>query len=308
MTESDGTGAVIFLGILSLITIFIGRKREFFSFPSPTRTLLSQIRWTHVVSVFALYFLISYFVSPIFGKFLQPFLLTDSRTASFLKYASWVHFFNSSVILLALACFLWKIPSSLRNEIWLPSDETPHSFKKDVQCACLAWLISFPLVLFINQLIDWILATFFQIHHIPEQLAVYFLKLTFGYPLYLFLTVFTIVIFAPLIEETLFRGFLQSLIRKHLGPKQAIVITSFLFAFFHYSPEQAIANITIIASLFTFSLFLGFVYEKRGSLFCSIVLHSLFNAVNVFNLYFLGGISENSGFVAFINFFSSFQK
>jgi len=118
--------------------------------------------------------------------------------------------------------------------------------------------------------------------------------MTFGYPLYLVFAILTIGVFAPIIEEILFRGFLQSWIRQHLGSKQAILITSLLFAFFHYSPEQGIANITIIASLFVFSLFIGFVYEKQGMLASPIMLHSLFNAINGCNLYFFGGIFDRS--------------
>ena len=114
--------------------------------------------------------------------------------------------------------------------------------------------------------------------------------MTFAHPSLFVLTISTIVIFAPVIEELLFRGFLQSFIRQHLGSKQAICITSVLFAFFHYSSEQGIGNLPIIISLFVLSLFIGFIYEKRGSLAAPIALHAIFNAVNVVNLYFLGGM------------------
>jgi len=171
-------------------------------------------------------------------------------------------------------------------------------------------VISFPLVIFVNQLFDWIVSNVLNVPQVPEQLAVYFLKMTFGHPLYFFLATLTIVVFAPLIEELLFRGFLQSFIRKQLGSKQAIFITSILFSFFHYSPEQGLANLTIIASLFTLSLFIGFSYEKTKSLATPIIFHSLFNTVNVCNLYFLGGISEkvpNQNFVNFERIFDQFS-
>ena len=86
----------------------------------------------------------------------------------------------------------------------------------------------------------------------------------------------------------LFRGFLQTYIRKHLGPKQAIVITSLCFSFFHYASGQGLGNIMIITSLFVLALFLGFLYEKQGSLLAPMVLHASFNTISVINLYLFG--------------------
>ena len=110
--------------------------------------------------------------------------------------------------------------------------------------------------------------------------------------LYFFLIVVIVTFLAPCIEETLFRGFLQSYIRQYLGPKLSIVISSFCFALFHYSSEQGLANISIIGSLFSLAFFLGFIYEKRGSLLAPIILHSAFNTISAINLYFLEGISK----------------
>ena len=130
----------------------------------------------------------------------------------------------------------------------------------------------------------------FQVHKLPDQLAVKFLKLTFGNPVHFLLAIVSIIVLAPLIEETLFRGFLQTFIRKHLGSKQAIFITSFCFSFFHYSPGQGLGNIMILISLFVLALFLGFIYEKQGSLLAPIILHASFNAVSVINLYAFGDL------------------
>ena len=182
------------------------------------------------------------------------------------------------------------IPKNIAQGCW--RDLKKASYLEDFRFAASAWLISFPLVIFMNQLIDFLLHIIFRISTLPDQLAVRFLKMTFQDPLQFFLTVFTIVILAPLIEETLFRGFLQSFIRQHLGSKRAILITALCFSFFHYSPEQGLANISIIGSLFSLALFLGFVYDRRRSLAASIALHGYFNAINVLNLYFLGGFPK----------------
>ncbi len=292
MSAESDLGSIFLFGLLALILLLIGWKRDFFSLPPEAKSWKFPILWIHVVLAFLIYFAVSSLLTPFLGKILQHILFEHPSPITPLSYASWINFINSGTIFLFLICFLFCIPSLVRKELSLRTDPKPHSFWGDIRFACLGWIFSFPLVLFINQLFDWIVANLFHIQQIPEQLAVYFLKMTFGHPLYLSFAIITIVIFAPLVEEILFRGFLQSFIRKHLGNYQAIVITSLLFSFFHYSPEQGIANMTIIASLFVFSLFLGFIYEKRGSLLAPMTLHALFNAVNVCNLYFLGGIPK----------------
>lgn len=70
---------------------------------------------------------------------------------------------------------------------------------------------------------------------------------------------------------------LQTLVRSYIGrPWRAIIITSMVFAVFHENPQHWPA-------LFTFGLVLGYSYEKSGSLFSSIFLHSIFNALSVFS-------------------------
>lgn len=287
--ESPSLSSIILFGIFSFLMLLIGKKRDFFSPLPGAKMWRFPIEWIHVVAVFAIYFGITVLLTPIFGKILQHFLFTHPTPMTLLRYASWMNFINSGTILLFLFAFFFWTPRSIHTSIWV-DPEKEHSYKQDLLFSFLAWIISFPLIIFVNQLVDWVLSQIFQFQAMPEQLAVHFLKMTFGHPFYLLLAILTIVVFAPFIEEMLFRGFLQSFIRQHLGTKQAILITSGLFAFFHYSPEQGMSNLTIISSLFVFSLFLGWVYEKRRALPAPIFLHALFNLVNVGNLYFLGGI------------------
>src|SRR3989304_2390656 len=65
-----------------------------------------------------------------------------------------------------------------------------------------------------------------------------------------------------------------------------IFLAGLCFALFHLAPSQGLGNISLIVSLFAFSCYLGFIYEKRGSLFASIGLHMTFNAVSTFRILF----------------------
>ena len=77
----------------------------------------------------------------------------------------------------------------------------------------LLWIVSFPLVIALGQLVDMLLTLFggFQGY---EQVAVRYLKTTLESPLPLTLALFTILIAAPIIEEFLFRGLLQSYLKR----------------------------------------------------------------------------------------------
>ena len=89
------------------------------------------------------------------------------------------------------------------------------------------------------------------------------------------LIVFTAVIVVPFVEEFIFRGMIQTLVRSYIvRPWPAIFITSLIFVIFHANPEHWFA-------LFALSICLGYTYEKSGSLFRSVFVHMMFNAMSV---------------------------
>ncbi|MES2200143.1 MAG: CPBP family intramembrane glutamic endopeptidase [Chlamydiota bacterium] len=120
-----------------------------------------------------------------------------------------------------------------------------------------------------------------------EQVAVHQLKLALHSPPLLISTLLAVFISAPVIEEFLFRGLLQNLLKQYVSRKSALVIAAFFFAFIHISPAQGLGNISLFFSLFTFGCFLGFVYERQGSLLASIALHMTFNAITTLQILFI---------------------
>ena len=82
---------------------------------------------------------------------------------------------------------------------------------------------------------------------------------------------------APLVEELLFRGLLQSTIRSFVDrPWVAIGLTSVLFAMVHQNAEHWPA-------LFVLGAGMGHAYERSGSLWQPILIHALFNGTTVFS-------------------------
>jgi hypothetical protein len=98
-------------------------------------------------------------------------------------------------------------------------------------------------------------------------------------PLRILIVVLAVVI-APLLEEMLFRGLFQTAIRSIIeirnlnGAWPSILISSTLFAMVH-------ANAGHWPALFVLAVCLGYAYEKSGSLFRPIFIHSFFNAATI---------------------------
>jgi membrane protease YdiL (CAAX protease family) len=92
-------------------------------------------------------------------------------------------------------------------------------------------------------------------------------------------------VIAPVLEEMMFRGLFQTLLRSLLEGRDsklegryhawiAIFISSGLFSMVH-------GNVPHWPALFALSVCMGYAYEKSGSLFRPIFIHSLFNATSI---------------------------
>ena len=96
-------------------------------------------------------------------------------------------------------------------------------------------------------------------------------------PLQILIVVVAVVI-GPLLEEMMFRGLVQTMIRSFFeignGAWLAIAASSGLFAVMH-------ADAGHWPALFVLGVCLGYAYEKSGSLFRPIFIHSLFNATSI---------------------------
>jgi len=87
-----------------------------------------------------------------------------------------------------------------------------------------------------------------------------------------------VILVAPVLEEVTYRGILQrTIIGLDFGRYTAILITSCVFVFMHLT----VARWHALPALFVLSLGFGWVYERTGRLAAPIVMHVLFNALNL---------------------------
>jgi membrane protease YdiL (CAAX protease family) len=92
-----------------------------------------------------------------------------------------------------------------------------------------------------------------------------------------------VVLGAPIVEEVIFRVFLQSAFLRWFGsPWLAIVFSAAPFAALHYKIGGELIPYYAIAPLFVLALAMGLAYERTRRIGVPIVMHMLFNATNVF--------------------------
>ena len=87
------------------------------------------------------------------------------------------------------------------------------------------------------------------------------------------------VIVAPVAEELLFRGYFYGVIRRFCGRIAALLISSLLFAAIH-------VHLPSFPGLGILALILCLLYERSGSLWAPITMHSAFNASTIVILIF----------------------
>jgi membrane protease YdiL (CAAX protease family) len=85
-----------------------------------------------------------------------------------------------------------------------------------------------------------------------------------------------IVAFAPVCEETFFRGFLLTGFAKRWGVPVAIVVSSMAFAAAHVGPHME----RIIVPILIIGVVLGYTYYRSRNLLANIGAHLMFNALS----------------------------
>jgi hypothetical protein len=82
----------------------------------------------------------------------------------------------------------------------------------------------------------------------------------------------TIAVIAPVLEEVLFRGYLQTSLMHHMKPWLAILLASAIFGAVHLQPF-AFPMLTALGAVF------GYLYYITGSLKVNIILHVINNGI-----------------------------
>jgi membrane protease YdiL (CAAX protease family) len=97
-------------------------------------------------------------------------------------------------------------------------------------------------------------------------------------PVILVLTVVNVVVLAPVVEETFFRGFLFGGLRNRMRPLLAAFASGLIFGVLHLGNPGTIVNVapvTLIGMMFALA------YYWSGSIIPGMIAHFLFNAMSI---------------------------
>lgn len=274
---------LLFFGLFTIIINLIAWNKGFFNLPAVTR---KQGPSFGTVTLVFIIFTIVQFISPICTI---PFLKNIFQQQY--KCISLSIFFTNVVIFTAFFLISRATEKKFFQSLWQPP-EGRKSVLFSILTGIGTWFIAFPLVSFVESSLNFIILNFFKVPHLPDQMALQLLTMTLSSPFYFIIALITIIVFAPIIEELLFRAFLQQWLKEFVSRKSAIVLTAICFALFHFTLRQEWHNLSILSAIFVFSCFLSLLYEKEQSLFAPIALHATFNAFSALNFVFFKTIAN----------------
>jgi len=272
---------ILLFGMLAFLTHWTAWHNGLFSLPLTNKPKEGAPNTYQLIVIFGIYLGMAYLITPLLGRIIVS--LSPDNIPS-MGAMGWLQFFSLSTTFLLFFLFCLRQDRTAMKKIWKDNSRPgARSIFYDFGMGVLTWIISFPLIVLIGQLSDLLVLLVFGVRNY-EQVAVRYLKTTLESPSMLAMAIGTILIAAPIMEEFLFRGCLQNWFKRFAGTKAAIPLASLCFALFHLAPSQGVGNISLFISLFAFACYLGFIYERQGSLFASIGLHMTFNAVSTIRI------------------------
>ena len=84
-----------------------------------------------------------------------------------------------------------------------------------------------------------------------------------------------ICVFAPIIEEVVFRGYIYNKFKTNYSKIRSSILTSIIFAGIHFQFE-------VFSAMFVLSLIIHWVYEKSNGISGAIIFHMLNNTLTFF--------------------------
>ncbi len=166
-------------------------------------------------------------------------------------YASYAYY----SLMLAMTLFFMK-KDSIWFRFWIP----------DVKSGVLKGLLFFPAFFFLSFLINAMFPVSLQTQNNVD--------------IHSFTLFFLIVVVAPLVEEIMFRGYIQEYFRGRLTSEWTVLISALVFSFFH--------PFNLFPQVFVSGVFLSYLRESTGSLLPGIIIHFLNNLMGYLSALFAG--------------------
>lgn len=284
----------ILAALIAYLISRLAKQKGFYLLPSenegPYGNIAARVvKWELVAGAFGLFLAIELIVVPsiyFLGKAALRWkgidathFISDSHTQGL------VNLLGAVLTAVVLKIYYSMLSPSIQQAIF-GKESSSRNIIVNWLMGSLTWVIAYPWVISLGQFIAGIRELTSGPSNI-DQVAVSEVKKALDSPSLFIFTVICVVVIVPILEEMLFRGFLQTSLKGFLGRTKAIVVTSIIFAAFHYSAQQKLENIELLIVLFILSCYLGFIRERQQSLWASIGLHSTFNLVSIIMIFLM---------------------
>ncbi len=134
-------------------------------------------------------------------------------------------------------------------------------------------------------LVDQIYVITQQFSPVPDDYAEAIRELKPEGALQFVVTLAGLCILVPVAEEVVFRGLIQQVFTRNMGPILAVVLAGATFGAVHL-------NAHLLISITVFGCYLGWVYHVTGNLTYTIISHAVFNTVALVQLTWSRGMAE----------------
>lgn len=269
--------------LIFCLFLFLALRNGYFSDPRKEAGFPQKISTKALLGGFALFLLLEVLVAPLTFEIGHYFYQGDPKFSLKLSphLQGWFTIYAIVITGAGLLFYFFCLSKEQRQSILGTYASKGWIAKiQDVFIACLTWVLSYPLMVAIGQGVGILVTVIYQ-NVEPEQVAVKQIKMASTSTFLWVVLTCLIVSVVPCIEEFLFRGLFQNWLKRFMSKNKAIVLAAGVFAIFHFSPTQGLGNLELIVSLFVFSCFLGYIYERQKSLWAPISLHALFNAISI---------------------------
>ncbi len=270
--SQDDLQTIVLLTLIGFVTNRIAYLLGYFNRPSYAQ---SQVRFVNLLTVFFIYLGFLFVVPTILAIVFNNLMVTYQIFLQFISMVAMV-----SLLFLYIKTDRFKVMTGA-----LKNPESTSSVWKDFGIGIVSLAIAYPWVTVVNQICNFFLKVIFD-YETTDQVAVQYLRDSLDTKEKMFTALLTIIIVAPIVEEILFRGTLQQWLKRYLPVKFAIALSALVFSLFHYSPMQGLGNFALIPSLFVLACFLGYNYERQGSIYASMGLHISFNILGTLQILF----------------------
>lgn len=148
---------------------------------------------------------------------------------------------------------------------------TADNWKSDAWKGLKHYIVVLPVILFAGYVVNYV-SELFGVPPDNQEIITKFLEEE-SIPVLVFMVLFG-TLAAPIVEEILFRGFLQPVIRPALGKTGTIIVSGGIFALVHL-------NAHVFLQIFILGLLLAYLFEQTKSLIAPITVHLLHNSITL---------------------------